>query len=106
MKKFILVIVCLAMPYFAPGENIEKVVLVPIDSGAPLNIENLYISPQENDPPLVAFYGEDGANIYVYNTVSRKMRAFQFKIGRSRVEETSFSFVTFCWDLEAYGDFA
>lgn len=96
---------CISIAY-ANNKNVEKTILVSLGENSALSIENLYISPREDRPAFIAFYGEDQQHIYLYNTGSQKITAFQFKASKSWTETTSISFVTFCWDQRVYGAFA
>jgi hypothetical protein len=87
----------------------DKTILIPVEEYPALNIENLYVSPHfpgEDQPPLIAFYGEDERHIFLYNPERKKITRFVLKLAASSWDTTSVSFVTFCWDQKNYGEFA
>lgn len=91
---------------FGIGRNIEKTVLLPADKNVSLGIENIYISPQPDQPPLIAFYGEDEQHIYIYHTAEKSISRVKCKTSESYMSAPPVSFVTFCWDQECRGKFA
>lgn len=102
MKRLclILMIVCLLKV-----DAISKVILMPVQEGNAFGVENIYVSPQTDKPALIAFYGEDGKHIFIFNAKERKCSKFTFKVSDSLLHQPSVSFISFCWDIERYGHF-
>lgn len=106
MKKLIYVIisVLLLSPAIGAAGSLEKIVLLPFDESSSIRVENLFVSPQVDRPPMIAFYGEGGQEIFIYDSGKEKISRFKFQESESLMSSSALSFVTFCWDKKKRKD--